>query len=270
MKKSKTIIERHARTFTLLYAVTVLISSCVGPTAPIDDYTQDETEELIVDQDVEEVAISTLAPAEIINIEQEKPKEKPVEEFRMELKPIAICEKYFLLNGKLNGIIGPSYGPVSVTDLDEKEITVEYFFSVDGVLYLQTSAMIQGDAIPETDPVQCESVKKEYYFKQTAGVIEEIEALPEKPAQQRKTMIEGKWSIQDANYQGSLITAVKQEIDSDHKPVKNFLTVDSFYLGASGLWFSVPDGVKGAESGLWFIGTGSGRFSIACDYARIW
>jgi hypothetical protein len=248
---------------TLLYSMIMIISSC---TQPFNDdglvYDDIETDSTVAHLEESEL-YRTESPSEEEEIKQE------ITEERMELKPIADYEAYGFSDGKLIGISGKNTERIVVSDTDDNVINVSDFYRKNGDLFFNVVVKENGNAIPDTDPVQYELVDVTYYFKQSNGIMTEITGSEfVKPAQQRVTMNEGLFKIEDFQYKGSVISAVYQG-----SPYKTFLTVDGYLLNKSGLWFSIPEGVKGAERGLYFsekVNDGNSRFPKVGEYVRLW
>lgn len=110
------------------------------------------------------------------------------------------------------------------------------------------------------------------YYSQDQGVVSEIleSEYPVKPISERIQLSESPWEIFDSLYTTIDISSVRQFITENSIPMKNFLIVDAYYISESGLWFSVPDGVPGAEAGLWFFTLGEKYVRRRLDYGRIW
>lgn len=77
------------------------------------------------------------------------------------------------------------------------------------------------------------------------------------------------WEIKNDTYKRITVSRVTQFISGIKCPAKNFIKIDGYYITELGLWLSVPNGIKGAESGLWFFTAGIGRIRRIADYGRV-
>lgn len=219
--------------------------------------------------------ITILLSLIVINCTLQVPIEEPVnvteniiEEVQiMELQPIEEYENYMSQeNGKTYGITGNELKEVILKDTDKKVYQFADFFIVGGTIYIAVEVMEQGDAIPETEPVQYEAVLKTYYFTQTAGVITEIQETeyPEKPVTVYIEMDSKPFKIiksvhEDIDmsevYQGTLRTGYKQ--------------IDSYVKNDVGLWFSVLESFGIRLKGVYFYGEGANIIRVK-EEGRIW
>ena len=176
---------------------------------------------------------------------------KETEEIQeMELKPIKNYGAYiFTDQKKLFGIDGKSKIELFATYTDENRYPVNDFFKKGGIIYFNIKVMEKGEAIPETDPVQYESVEKIYYYVQDNGIILNIDEseYPEKPELIFATMAEGLFQIFDHEYNGAVYSRVMR-----HTEVTAFKQIDSFYYTPGGLWFSVPETLQTRLKGVYF------------------
>ena len=184
------------------------------------------------------------------------------EKNNMELKAIAVYDAYFMLNGKLKGIDGDKIVNVDAVDADDQAVTLDAFFKKDGVLYMSTQVM---------EAVDSQGTVETLCFKQSGSIIKAIDSLPAEPNHNRATMIDGNFSIQDFDYDGTICSEIKQSIGVGMEPLTRFKFVDGYLFTDDGLWFSVfESGRTNEKDGVYFWAKNSGRFEKRSEYGMIW
>lgn len=236
---------RYSKSITIasLYAIMSVLTSCAVPVSPA-------TNEI------------TAAPD---NPVPEEVKTMTIQPFK-EYQAYAVSE-----SGSIFGLIGKKREQIIFKDDQDQTVKPEAFSKSGDTVYFSIKTMEAG-AIPDTDPVQYYAVEKFYYFSQTSGVITELEAsdFPSVPESSRVEMGIAPFSIISGKYGDTDISTVSQEISETSKPKKAFLFVDGYFSISEGLWFSVPEGINGAEKGLYFWTVEAGGPSNVSEYGRIW
>jgi len=237
---------RYSKSITvaLLYAIMNVLTSCAVPVSPA-------TNEI------------TAAPEDPV---PEEVKQMTIQPFK-EYQAYAVAE-----SGSIFGLIGKTREQIIVKDDQDQILKPEKFSKSGDTVYFSVKTMEQGAAIPDTDPVQYEAVEKTYYFSQTGGAVTELEVadFPAVPESSRVEMGISPFSIVSGKYGDTDISTVSQEINETSKPKKAFLIVDGYFSTTEGLWFSVSEGIKGAEKGLYFWAIESGGPVNISEYGRIW
>lgn len=172
------------------------------------------------------------------------------------IKPISNFDAYFLTSGdgkKLYGIDIQGVKKIDVIDQDGDEVTINDFFTSGGSLFF---------AVTEIE----EETSATNFYKQSAGTITKLDALPEKPKQGRISYDSPEFTIKETVYEGATYTDVKNIVVTSGiermKMVNNFL----HFMG-QGLYFCVSDGrynevVRVREAGLYFWDTNKS----GCEY----
>lgn len=247
--KTKSVIVVTMQQF-IVYAIMFFIASCEIPVMEISD------------MQIEYQEIDT----EIITPEDPEIEEKK----EMTIKPIKTYQNYvFTENKKLYGIIRDKKELIVLEDSENQLHPFNDFFTDSGDVYFSVKETV----IDETDPENVTSEEVAHYYSQVDDEVSEFVNADDFPAKKESVRVEmgiAPWSIITGDYKGTAISSVSQLINADNKPVKNFLFVDGYSVTNDVLWFSVPDGVNGAEKGLWYSVLNSGRFVKVSEYGRIW
>jgi hypothetical protein len=232
----------------VLYFICMLYLSCEQPQSiTVEDAREQEIEESTEENDVQE-------DAEEIIKKPETPAEETIK--MINFVPIDDYQAYAFADGRLKGLSGDKAETCKLIDNDDNQYPIHDFYHSGGVLYFCVEIMETGDS-------QSETVK--HYYKQTDGIIEtmqESEFTP--PKSYRITMVDTFFKIQDGEYNGQTISHVYQG-----SAYRAYVTIDGFLLNDSGLWFSVPEGVKHAEAGIWFCKDQTSRCYRVTEYGRI-
>lgn len=169
---------------------------------------------------------------------------------RMELQPIKDYDNYIVSGKRVFGIIGAVTEEVILKDVDDNPVQFNEFFIIPGDgIYLNAIVMEQGDAIPDTDPVQYEPIEKTYYFFQLNGTIEEIteSEFPTIPESLFVEMDSAPYKIETFDYNGDDTSRVyQQDLPTGYQKV------DGYSHNESGLWFSVPITISIRLKGIYF------------------
>ena len=169
---------------------------------------------------------------------------------KMELQPIKDYDNYIVSGKRVFGIDGIETEEVILKDIKDNPIQFNEFFIIPGdAIYLNVKVFEQGNAIPDTDPVQYEAVEKIYYFSQLDGTIEE-EIESEFPAVPESTFIEMEstpFKIATFDYKGDDTSRVYQ-----NTLVTGYQKIDGYSVNQFGLWFSVPITLSIRYEGIYF------------------
>lgn len=250
----------------VLCALFVLISSCIQPYDDIE-YISTET----VDDELSDVQVYRVddSDGELESSEEEQSEqeivEEQTEEETMMIKAIDEYEGYAFADGKLKGINGNAFYSVDVVGSDNASVTVSDFYKSGTSLYFKVDAMEAGDAIPDTDTVQYESVKVSYYFKQTGTTVEEIQETDfSAPASEYVEMEEDPFKIYNYDYNGIDTSRVQ------NGPLINaYLKIDGYMKNSAGLWFSVSETYGTLKSGLYFWSNDDTASRRKGEYGRV-
>ena len=183
----------------------------------------------------------------------------------MELQPIKEYEGYVKQESKVFGISGNELEEIKVFDTENNEQPIEKFFLKDGMIYLSVEVREQGDAIPDTEPVEYEAVLKEYFFEQENNDLQTVESIPNLPPSERVQFSDTKFQINNATYGDLEISNVLQM-----PAITAWLKVDGFKRVTNGLWFSVPESYSSRLKGVYFWGLEAGGTVRVKDEGRIW
>lgn len=212
-----------------------------------------------------EIVPATIEDYPVITIPETEEKKE------MELKPITEYEKYVFTDDKtLYGIIGDKTDAIDIQDIENVSYPLNDFFVKDGDIYFQVKEIV----VDNTDPKNPVNEEVTHYFSQVDSKISKFAAAVDYPLVPESNFVEMgvyPYSIVTGDYKGTEISIVKQEISESSNPYKTFLKIDSYFYNLSGLWFTVSDGMVGAEKGLYFWSVGSGRIgSVIIKSGRIW
>jgi len=252
VKKAKNNIEVPVMRLIVFYAIMIILSNCK---LPVEEIQQVINEENPVMQDEPEIIIEK-------------------ESFKMELKPIGVYKKYaFTDKNQLYGLQGADKKIILIEDVDGKIYPLNDFFKSGNIIYLNVKVMEKGAAIPETEPVQYESVEKIYYFMQTGNSIVEIleSGYPEKPDSDFAGMNLKPFEIIKYDDHSRVI---KNYYNEDNEIVKSsptaFVMIDGYHETPEGLWFSVPVSLSVRLKGVYFYPVNSSLSDRPLFIGRIW
>ena len=232
----------------VFYAIMVILSNCKLP-----------------ENDVKQVIEEIRVKPEII-IEKER--------FKMELKPIEVYEKYaFTDRNQLYGLQGADKKIVPIEDVDGKIYPLNDFFKSAGIIYFNVKVMESGAAIPETEPVQYESVEKIYYFTQNGETLNELteSQYPEKGVSDFITMDSKPFEVIKYDDHSRVI---KNYYNEGGEVIKSsptaFVMIDGYHETPEGLWFSVPVSLSVRLKGVYFYPVGESLADHPLFIGRIW
>ena len=244
----------------LLCFLTILVIGCT-----IDSITEIVTE--IINEEPEE-------PAPVV--EENKP-----EDLTMDLKPIKQFDNYVVSPHLVLGIDGVSLETVDVFDTDDNEYSFKEFFKIGNDVFFKIANMETGEPIPDTDPVQYETVEVIHYFKQKVKVLTEIDKadFPTPPDSKRIEFEGGSYKIFPFLYENkgeetltsrvSFTPPPDPNIEIQGVPVVGYLQIDGCSLTQGGLWFSVSETIKTRFEGVYFWSVG-GSPNRVLDVGRIY
>ena len=183
----------------------------------------------------------------------------------MELQPIKEYEGYVKTVSKLFGIDGDQLEEIVLMDTEDKMQPLEKFFIKDGMIYMSVEVREQGDAIPDTDPVQYEAVLKEYFFEQENGDLQTIPSIPEIPPSERVQFSDTVFQINNTTY-GELETSNVLQMPA----VMAFKMINGCLRVTNGLWFSVTESYSSRLKGVYFWAIDTGGPKRVKESGRIW
>lgn len=228
----------------LVYCMFLFLASCYLPVeneyAIIEETaveSEDETDEIIIIQEVQS----------------------------MELQPINEYEGYVKQESRVFGITGNELEVIVLLDMEGNKHKPEKFFVKDGLIYLSIEVVEQGDAIPDTDPVQYPNVLREYFFEQKDGNLQWVDDLIEEPPSERVQFSDPKFQINNATY-GELETSNVLQMPL----VEAYIKIDGCKRVSNGLWFSVPESYSSRLKGVYFWPIDAGKTIRIKDEGRIW
>ena len=231
----------------LLYVIFMVLSSCTGPAGYNDVYVSESVEDLPVEQE---------SPIEmesaVIETEEIKMSEKVKEIYLMKMRPIEVFEKYCVTDDmKIVGLSETEMTVIVLSDTEDKTHKAKRFYKDSKGIYFSVSVMEQGEAIPNTDPVQYEAIEREYMFKQVGDVVTEITEFPEIPESGRVVFGEKSESNMSISKEHPANNPECSYVWNGIKPT-GYLMVDGFMVVDNGLWWSVPEDYSTRLKGLYF------------------
>ena len=240
--------------------LTILVIGC----------TIDNTPEIVTESIIEEPE----EPAPVV--EENKP-----EDLTMDLKPIKQFSNYVVSPNAVYGIDGVSLEKVNVFDIDDNEYSFNQFFKTGNDVFFKITNMETGDPIPDTDPVQYETVEVIHYFKQKVKVLTEIDEgdFPTPPDSKHIEFEGGSYKIFSFLYENKGEATPTSRVsftpppDPNKEirgvPVVGYLQIDGCALTQEGLWFSVSETIKTRFEGVYFWSV-SGSPNRVLDIGRIY
>lgn len=186
----------------------------------------------------------------------------------MTVKPIIKYDNYFVEEtNKVFGLLDTSLKLVEFKDADDKPLGNPAKFAYeDGMIFMQFFTVEQGEAVPDTEPVQYEAVEVEHNFSQFNG---KVSTLAEWPVFAEPVQIE----IKDDPFQ--IVSGLYEEIEIstvyNGSRATAFLPIVGAVLNDNGMWFNVSETFNAmTQAGLYFyaVDDTAGRHKL--DKGRLW
>jgi hypothetical protein len=190
------------------------------------------------------------------------------ENYIMEIKPIDDYAAYaFTDQGSLFGLEDSKKVYITILDTEDNTCKLNDFFKVGEIIYFNIKGTEQGAVIPDTDPVQYESVEKIYYFLQDKGVVLDIDVseYPDKPESDFVTMADGIFQIMEYINKD----VVHSRVLRNGAPTA-FKMIDGYFYTPAGLWFSVPETLSVRLRGIYFYNHKDNLTQFPDIAGRIW
>lgn len=234
----------------LLCLMTILATDCT-----IDDAIESIIEE------IEQPTVEEPAPIK---------EENPQEDYVMELKPIKQFSNYVASLNAIYGVDGIKLEKVHLYDTKDNEHLFYDFFMADGKTYFTVRQMVNGDPMPDTDPVQYEQIEKTYYFEQAKADLIEIlkKAFPDPPVSEHIEFEDSNFKIIIFPYEKDGETTITSRV-SQGSLVVGYLKIDGCMLVDNGLWYSVAERIQTRLEGVYYWPVG-GQPRRVLDIGRIY
>jgi hypothetical protein len=265
----------------VLYIIMVIFASCEYPVMMeipiIDDVESPDTiPDETNDEEKEPVDIAVITDAPDNTTDNTADPLILMEEIKMELQSIKVCDRYFVTDGGgIYGITGAGIEPITILDADDNAVTPLSFEVVDGKIMIVVKTIEQGKPIADTDPVEYEAVEVLNYFTQINGVMSVATAddCPAQPDAQAIELNESPFRIESGLYDETAISNVfntvidgetTKELQIAYLPVTGAEKVDG------GLWYNVSDTFSIRTAGLYYWKENTNSPVLMLNRGRLW